>query len=52
MEAETALSVGMISGFQVVLVLWAWALIVALHAAWRSMLGPEQDPIRESGPRR
>ena len=49
MDAE---AVGMISGFQAVLALWAWALIVALHAAWRSMLGPEQDPIRESGPPR
>ena len=42
-----------LSGFQVVMALWAWAVIVLLHAAWRSLLGvPEQDPIRESGPPR
>ncbi len=53
MNTETPLSVGMISGFQVVMALWAWALIVLLHAAWRSLTGgAEQDPIRESGPPR
>ena len=52
MDTELPLSVGIISGFQVVLALWAWALIVTLHAAWRSLLGPEQDPIREPGPPR
>ena len=52
MSTETALSMGMISGFQVVMALWAWAVLVLLHAAWRSLLGNEQDPIRESGPPR
>ena len=51
MSTETHLSVGMISGFQVVMALWAWAVFVLLHALWRSMVGgTEQDPIRESGP--
>ncbi len=53
MNTETPLSVGMISGFQAVMALWVWAVIVLLHAAWRSLLvGAEQHPIRESGPLR
>ena len=50
MDNDAQLAAGMISAFQTVLALWAWSLIVTLHAAWRSMLGPEQDPIRRSGP--
>ena len=53
MSTETHLSVGMISGFQVVMALWAWVVFVLLHAVWRSLPGgTEQDPIRESGPPR
>jgi len=51
-DADAALAREMISGFQAVLALWAWTLTVTLYAAWRSMLGPEQDPIRPSGPTR
>ena len=52
MNTETTPLVDMLSGFQVVVALWAWAVVVLSHALWRSLLGPEQDPIRESGPPR
>jgi len=40
----------MISGFQATVVLWAWAGVVLLHAAFRAALDPEPDPVRDSGP--
>jgi hypothetical protein len=52
MDNEAPMTIWMLSGFQAVLVLWAWGLAVVLHAAWRSVLGPEQAPIRPSGPTR
>jgi len=39
-----------LTGFQTVLLLSAWAGAVLLYALWRSLVGPETDPIRESGP--
>ncbi len=51
MGTNSHISVGMISGFQVVVGLWGWELTVMLHAVWRSLLRvTAQDPIRESGP--
>lgn len=50
MSTEGPVSAAIVSGFQVVLSLWAWTLLVSLHAAWRALLGPETDPIRPSGP--
>ena len=40
----------MITGFQAMVALWAWAGVVALWASYRVALGRENDPIRESGP--
>jgi hypothetical protein len=50
MDGETSLSGWVINGFHAVVVLWAWMVLVLLHAAWRSLQGPETDPIRPSGP--
>ncbi|HKQ60112.1 MAG TPA: hypothetical protein VJS92_02430 [Candidatus Polarisedimenticolaceae bacterium] len=40
----------MINGFEATLSVAAWMLAVALHGAYRSMLRPEPDPPRPSGP--
>jgi hypothetical protein len=40
----------MITGFQTVVVLWGWVLLVLLHAMWRALAGPQTDPIRPTGP--
>jgi hypothetical protein len=40
----------MITGFQAMFGLWAWVGVVALYATFRAAVGPETDPIRESGP--
>jgi len=40
----------MIDGFQTVVGLWAWVLLVLLHGVWRSLAGPETDPVRPTGP--
>ena len=50
MGAETSLSGWALTGFQVVMATWGWALVVLLHAVWRAFQGPETDPIREAGP--
>jgi hypothetical protein len=39
-----------ISGFQAVCALWAWVAVVVLFGLWRSVLKPEPDAIRQSGP--
>jgi hypothetical protein len=50
MGAE-APSVGwIVDGFEAVVALWFWAVVVLLYAAWRAVQGPETDPIRPSGP--
>jgi len=41
-----------ISGFQAVVILWAWVAVVLLHGLWRSVTKPDPDAIRESGPTR
>jgi hypothetical protein len=50
MSADTALTGWMINGFQTVVALWVWVFAVLLYAVWRSLHGPETDPIRPSGP--
>jgi hypothetical protein len=50
MSAETSLTGWVITGFQTVAALWVWVVIMLLHAVWRSLHGPETDPIRPSGP--
>lgn len=40
----------MITGFQTVLALSAWVVLVLLHALWRGLHGPEADAIRPTGP--
>jgi hypothetical protein len=40
----------MINGFQAMVGLWVWGLVVALHAAYRAITRNETDAIRESGP--
>jgi len=39
-----------VSGFQYVVALWVWTVIVLLNGAIRSAYQPEPDPIRSSGP--
>jgi hypothetical protein len=39
-----------ISGFQYACLLWVWSALVALYGLWRSMVRPEPDDIRSSGP--
>jgi hypothetical protein len=46
METQTWL----ISGFQTMVLLYAWAALVALHVVWRAAVGIEEDEIRPSGP--
>jgi hypothetical protein len=44
-------SVGwIVSGFQAVVVLWAWVAVVLIHGLWRSAAKPDPDAIRSSGP--
>ena len=50
MEMGTPLPGWTITGFETVVVLWAWASLVLLHAVWRSLAGRETDPIRPPGP--
>jgi len=50
MATEVPAPAWIITGFQTVVVLWGWGGLVLLHAAWRSLQGPEVDPIRSSGP--
>ena len=40
----------LITGFQTVILLYAWAALVGLHVVWRAVVGAEQDEIRPSGP--
>ena len=40
----------MINGFQAMLGLWVWGIVVGLYAAYRAITRNETDPIRESGP--
>ena len=40
----------LVTGFQTVLLLWAWLALVALHVIWRISAGGVADEIRESGP--
>ncbi len=47
---ERGQAIWVITGFQVVLFLGTWFALVVLHASWRSFRGPEEDPVRESGP--
>jgi hypothetical protein len=39
-----------VSGFEAVVILWAWVAIVLLHGLWRSVAKPDPDTIRSSGP--
>mgnify|MGYP001825680210 CR=1 FL=1 len=39
-----------VSGFQAVVVLWAWVAVVLIHGLWRSVAKPDPDAIRSSGP--
>jgi len=50
MSADTLVTGWTIDGFQAVVALWIWASMVLLHAIWRSLHGPETDPIRLPGP--
>jgi hypothetical protein len=38
-----------VTGFQAVMVLWAWSTVVLLHVFWRC-LARGDDPIRPAGP--
>jgi len=41
----------MINGFQSMVVLWCWTVLVLVHGlAYRSLRRPEPDPLRPSGP--
>jgi len=50
MDMGTPIPGWMIDGFQTVVFLWGWVLLVLLHAVWRSLAGPETDAVRETGP--
>jgi hypothetical protein len=50
MGTEPQVAGWVLTGFQVWVALWAWAGLVALHALWRVLHGPETDPVRPSGP--
>ena len=50
MEMGTPIPGWMIDCFQTVVGLRAWVLLVLLHAVWRSLAGPETDPVRPTGP--
>jgi len=50
MATDNHLTGWAINGFQAVVVLWGWMVLVLLHAAWRALQGPDTDPIRPSGP--
>ena len=39
-----------VSGFQAVVILWAWVAVVLLHGLWHSVAKPDPDAIRDSGP--
>ena len=39
-----------INGFQYVSMVWIWTALVVLFGLWRSMIKPDPDPIRPSGP--
>ncbi len=50
MSTDMSSPAWVITGFQSVVLLWAWGGLVLLHAVWRSLLGAETDPIRQAGP--
>jgi hypothetical protein len=50
MNVDTSPPGWIITGFQTVAVLGVWGLTVLLYALWRSLHGPETDPIRPPGP--
>ena len=50
MSAGTDHAGWFISGFQAIVALWAWVLIVLLHCVFRLWSRPGADPIRPSGP--
>jgi hypothetical protein len=49
MSPESLSSGPSISGFQAMVLLWAWGLAVLVHGGWRS-LRPATDRLRPSGP--
>jgi len=50
MSAGTEHAGWFITGFQAMVALWAWLLIVLLHCVFRLWSHPGADPIRPSGP--
>ena len=50
MGNESQLVGWMLNGFQTWVALWAWGSLVLLHVLWRTLHGPETDPVRASGP--
>ena len=49
METELA-PISILSGFQALIALGVWVAAVVLYALYRSVLDPQPDPIRPSGP--
>ena len=45
-----AVSGWLVSGFEVIVFIWAWVALALLHGLWRSMWKPAADPIRPAGP--
>lgn len=39
-----------VTGFQAQVLLWVWCVAVLLYGLWRSVVHPDPDPIRPSGP--
>jgi hypothetical protein len=50
MSAGTEHGGWVITGFQAMVGLWAWLLIMLLHCVFRLASRPGADPIRPSGP--
>jgi hypothetical protein len=50
MSAATEHTGWVINGFQAMVALWAWVLIVLLYCVFRLWNRPAADPIRASGP--
>ena len=49
MTHEVQSSAGwIVSGFQAIVILWAWVAVVLLHGLWRSVAKPDPDAIRSS----
>jgi hypothetical protein len=50
MSADISHTGWVVTGFQSVVALWVWGVLVLLHALWRALHGPETDAIRPAGP--